>query len=122
MDEMDAQPVDVGGELVEGVEVSFLFTPVVLGEPVLHQLAQIAELGAVVPVGAVELIGETGIDESLAEIVENRLIDGDLERPDRAGTLLIDVRNGGCRWVAVGLRADQARGQTKRVHQAQAAR
>ena len=60
VDEVDVESVDGGLEMVERVEPSFLVPPVEPRVPVLDQLAEVGQVGAIVPPDALELVGEPG--------------------------------------------------------------
>ena len=60
----------------------FLRAPVELGAPVLAQLLEVLEVGAVVPTRAGDLVGPACACQPVAEIVEHRVGNLDAERPD----------------------------------------
>ena len=60
VDEVDVESVDGGLEVVERVELSFLVPPVEPCLPVVDQLAEVGQVGAIVPPDALELVGEPG--------------------------------------------------------------
>ena len=49
VDEMDVEPVDLGDELREGVQLRLDLAPVVVGLPVAHELLELCELHALRP-------------------------------------------------------------------------
>ena len=55
VDEMDAQAVDIGLEMGEGIDQILLATPIELDAPVLHQFFDVAQIAALVPVSARQL-------------------------------------------------------------------
>jgi len=55
VDEMDAQAVDIGLEMGEGIDQILLATPIELGAPVSHQFFDVAQIAAVVSVSARQL-------------------------------------------------------------------
>ena len=71
MDEVDIESVDVGRVLVEGVQSSLVCPPVILVSPVLNQLAQVGQVGAVVPGAVDELVRKTGGFETSLQIGEH---------------------------------------------------
>ena len=60
VDEVHARPVDLGEEVVEGVEHRLGAAPVVLVAPVRDELGEVPALGAVVPARVGELLREPG--------------------------------------------------------------
>ncbi len=70
MDEMDALPVDPGGELGKGVGPGLEARPVVVVLPVPAQLDQEIAFGAVLPPGAGYLVGPPGPGQPVTEIVD----------------------------------------------------
>src|SRR5579884_2395449 len=87
VEEVDALAVDLRDELVERVEPRLLLAPVVPVPPVLDELAQVAELRAVVPARARDLLGKPRAREALAQVVENCFGDVDREPFDRSHEL-----------------------------------
>src|SRR5712692_7420168 len=73
VDEVNALAVDRRGELREAVELCLGRPPVVAVAPVAAQLLQVAELGAVVPTRAVDLVREAGLSQARPQVVEHRL-------------------------------------------------
>src|SRR5438874_13214854 len=55
-------------ELRKGVQPRFFGTPIKAAAPILHELPEIAEIGAVRPRVPRGLVGETGAGEPVAEI------------------------------------------------------
>ena len=82
MNEVDVEIVNNGLELVELVQPALLFPPVELVTPVGDELRQIVELGAVVPVGALELIRESGPREPCPKILQHGIRNGNLKGSD----------------------------------------
>src|SRR5207244_13069132 len=64
------------------VEALFLGAPVELRAPVVAQVLQVEEVGAVVPARARDLIGPARARQALAQVVELRLGNLDAERRD----------------------------------------
>ena len=60
----------------------FLRAPVELRAPVLAQVLEVREIGAVVPTAARDLVGPARAREPVAEVVEHRLGNLDAERSD----------------------------------------
>src|SRR5439155_8802647 len=67
VDEVNAEPVDVGAELREGIEPRFRGSAVVAVAPVRDEVAEVREVRAVGPAPAGDLVGEAGAGEALAE-------------------------------------------------------
>ena len=101
--EMDALPIDVGGELGVLVQFRLLRPPVERRTPVLDQIPDVGDRHAVLPPGRGgcagaagddlllgQLIGPTGTAQPLGQIVEVRLRYRDSERVDGG------VLHGGC--------------------------
>ena len=88
VNEVKIDVVDLRLVLVEGVEQPLLGTPVEGVAPVLAELAEIAELGAVDPVG-LDLVGKTRAREALAQVFEHGVGNVDAKFLHR-GALLTD--------------------------------
>ena len=80
VDEVHPLAVDRGLELWPLVDAGFSRAPVELVVPVLAELLQIRQLGAVAPSRIVELRGPTGACETLPKIVEHSVGNIDSER------------------------------------------
>ena len=80
MDEVDLLTVDVGEEVRPTVEPLLLRAPVELGAPVVAEVLEVREIGAVVPAAARNLVGPARAREPLAEVVEHGLGNLDPER------------------------------------------
>ena len=80
VDEVDVDPVDGGGELVEAVEGGLPLPPLVAVGPVLAHLAHIGEGDALAPVVDGLGLGPAGATEALVQVVQHRLGHLDLER------------------------------------------
>ena len=77
MHEMDLDAVDRRLELVELVQPPLLGAPVVLVAPVGDKLTEVGQVGAVVPVGAAELVRKPRASQALMLAVRARaLLDG----------------------------------------------
>ena len=83
MDEVDVEPVDVRRELIELIETTFRGAPVVAVAPIGHELFQIREVRAVVPVRVGDLTRETRAPESILQVGQDGIGDVDLEGNDR---------------------------------------
>ena len=83
MDEVDVEPVDVRRELIELIETTFRGAPVEAVAPIAHELFQIREVRAVVPVRVGDLTRETRAPESILQVGQDGIGDVDLERNDR---------------------------------------
>ena len=73
VDEMDLLAIDVGGGVGPGVESSLGGPPVEPAGPVFAKLPEVAQIGAVVPAGAHDLIGPPGTGQPFSQVVQNRL-------------------------------------------------
>lgn len=82
--EVDVGAVDLGRELIEAVHARLARSPVVLVAPVRDEILEVAELGAVVPARAGELLREACPCEALMQVVEDRLRNVDAVRGDVA--------------------------------------
>src|SRR5262245_8896934 len=91
---MDALPVHHSGELVVFVELGLPGTPVVAGAPVLGEPAHLCERYAVIQACAGELVGPSGTNEPLVQVVQLGLRNLDAEGPD----LLADVAH---EWISL---------------------
>src|SRR5439155_6289369 len=99
VDEVNAEPADVGAELQEGIEPAFRGAPVVAVAPVRHEVAQVREVRAVGPAPAGDLVGEPGAGEALAEVGEGGVGNVDAERLDVHGVVLFLVAAVGQPWA-----------------------
>src|SRR5690606_5103226 len=82
--EADIDPVDVGAELGEAVQVSFPAPPVIGLQPVVDQFSQVVDIGPVLPAGPFGRIGEGGGAEAGANLLQTLLRHGDGEGSDLA--------------------------------------
>src|SRR4029453_4780482 len=82
MDEVDRLPVDLGAEGVELVEPRLVHAPVVVVTPMVGELPQVVDRDPVLPAGPLDLVGEAGAREPVVQVLEDRVIDPNLERPD----------------------------------------
>ena len=82
VDEMDVQPVDLGDEVRDGVQPRFARAPVVLGRPVASQVLHERERHALRVVLDGLLLGEARRGDARAQVLEVRLGNLDLERPN----------------------------------------
>ena len=69
--EMDLEAVDIGGEMLEPIQLGLVLAPVVLGAPVVEQLAHVGEVGAVLPSGIGHLVGQTRAREPILQVLQN---------------------------------------------------
>src|SRR2546422_10614117 len=70
---MDAVHLDLRqghGKLLEGIEACLVHTPVILGAPVLDELAQIRQVRAVLPASAGDLVGPADAVQPRAQVGE----------------------------------------------------
>jgi hypothetical protein len=68
VDEVDAHAVQVGLEVVEGVEVAFLSAPVELVGPVGEHLPEVGEVGALLPGLAWCGVGPAGVADTRPQV------------------------------------------------------
>lgn len=77
VNEVDAQPADLGLIVRQRVQPRFLGVPVEPRAPVLCQLADVVEVGPVVPAGAVDRVRPPGSREPITQVVEDVVFDMD---------------------------------------------
>jgi hypothetical protein len=82
VDEVDALPVDLRQEVVQPVETVLLRPPVEALEPVTHQLAEVGEVGSLLPAGLRRRARPPRPRESLAQVLEVLVGDVNVERLD----------------------------------------
>ncbi len=80
MDEVDRLSVDFGGELIESVDPRLLSAPVVTFLPVVCEFADFADVSAIFPRGARQLVRPLGLSQSLPQICEHAIWDMSFER------------------------------------------
>lgn len=85
MDEVDPDAVEIGAEVTERVEPAFLLAPVEAVNPVGEQLAQVAELRALLPSADRRLAGLARGADALLQVGQDVLADVDRERLDHTG-------------------------------------
>ncbi|HVJ55267.1 MAG TPA: hypothetical protein VM689_22595 [Aliidongia sp.] len=85
MDEMDTLAIDVGRELREAVQSPLGRAPIEAVPPMIHEAAQIGDVGAVLPADILGLIRPARPPEPFLEILDIRLGHGHAERLDRHG-------------------------------------
>ena len=71
VDEVDALALDGGVEVGEGVEAGLGLAPVEAVLPVGHQFLDVVEVGAVVPLGAGDLIRPAHVVQPVAQVFEH---------------------------------------------------
>src|SRR6266567_96686 len=64
-------------KLLEGIEAGLVDTPVILGAPVVDELAQIGQVRAVLPASARDLVGPADAVQPLAQVSEGGVWDPD---------------------------------------------
>ncbi len=101
VEEVHAGAVDLGAEVVERVHARLPGGPVVVLGPVRDQLAQVLELGAVVPARAGDLGREAGRPQARPEVLEDGVVDVDPERfdgevPTHVGERVLRPARPGC--------------------------
>ncbi len=84
---MNLYAVDRGLELVELVQTALVNPPVVLVAPVGHELPQVGQAGAVVPVRVGELVSKTRPGKALLQIGQHAVWNLDPEWRDRVGSV-----------------------------------
>ena len=89
MDEVDPKPVDLGTEVRQRIQLSFLPAPIEAVAPITAKLAEIGEIGSVSSARTICLVWPADVVEARDEIVEDLLFDVDREWPHR-----VDVRLG----------------------------
>src|SRR5215207_4249304 len=70
MNEVDALAVQFGGEVAEAVEPCFFLPPVKAGSPMLNELAEERDAGAIVPAGVLHFVGIARGGEASLEVVD----------------------------------------------------
>ncbi len=70
VNEVDADPIDRGFEVCELIDRGFVLPPVVGVLPTGHQLAEVIEIGAGIPVCAVQLAGPARVYQPPAQVAE----------------------------------------------------
>ena len=85
VDEVDAEPVDLGAELRQRVQTPLLLPPVVAVAPVGGQLPHVREIRPHRPARAVDLVRPPRRVEARPQVVENGVVDVNLERLGRGG-------------------------------------
>ena len=86
VDEVDVEPVDLGHEVRQGVQLRLAPAPVVLRRPVAREFLDHRQLHALRMVGDEFLVGPAGGRDARAQRLQFRLGgDRDRERPDRRG-------------------------------------
>src|ERR671917_373158 len=83
MDEVDVQPVDLGGEVRDGVQPRLALAPVVLGRPVAREVLHERERHALRVVLDGLPLGKARRAEARPQVLEFRVGDLDLEGSDR---------------------------------------
>ena len=82
MDKMNLLSINFRGELVKAVDLSFLRAPVVAVLPIIRQLSDLFNVGAVFPCRARKLIGPFGFRQTAPKINENLVRNVHFERAD----------------------------------------
>jgi hypothetical protein len=106
VDEVDPEPVELGAEVVEAVELALGGARVEAVGPVVEQHAQVAQLRALLPADSGQLVRPAGGADPAQQVVEDLLGDRDRESLDlrRAAhsvlpllqVLSVDVREPPC--------------------------
>src|SRR2546423_11823 len=86
--EVDLDPVELGSELLEAVQLPFLRAPVEPVGPVVEHGSQEARFGALVPADFRNLIGPARIANPPAKVGEDAIVDVDRERLDAHGGII----------------------------------
>ena len=82
VDKVDAQAADGGAEVREGVDGALLRPPVEVRLPVAHQVVQVGQARAVLPIGPGDLVGPAGARQPRLQVRELGFGDLDSERLD----------------------------------------
>ena len=69
VDEMNVQAMHQGLVMVPAIELGLLGAPIKIRAPVVDQLFEVTQVAAIVPPRARNLIGETGVLQTPAQIV-----------------------------------------------------
>src|SRR5215212_76622 len=85
VDEMDVEPIDLGDEVLEGVQLLLALAPVVVLRPVARERLHHRELWALRDVVDGFLFWEASGDDARTQVIEIRLGGLDRKRPDRSG-------------------------------------
>ena len=85
VDEVDAEPVDLGAELRQRVQTPLLLPPVVAVAPVRGQLLHIGQIRPHRPVCAVDLVRPPRRVQPRPQVVEDGIVDVNLEGLGRGG-------------------------------------
>src|SRR5215510_4247288 len=91
MDEVHVDLRQRHRKLLEGIEARLVHAPVILGAPVVDELAQIRQVRAVLPARAGDLVGPADAVQPLAEVSESGVWDPDGEGRRCHDDLLEDV-------------------------------
>src|SRR5262249_37433164 len=89
VDEVDGKLVDLGYELRQLVEFTFLGPPVVFIFPVGDEILHVAQIDPVIPTRFGNLIREARAGETILQVAQHGVVHRDLERLDRVGCRLI---------------------------------
>jgi hypothetical protein len=79
VDEMDADPINIGFELSKAIERRFVCAPIIAMQPVVGNLFQIRQADPICPARSLSLIGPAGSGQALMQVVEGRLWNSDGE-------------------------------------------
>jgi hypothetical protein len=82
VNEMQIEPVDLGDEMGERVQLALLRAPVEAVAPVVEQLPEVFEVRPVIPAAPGDLVGPPRARDALAQVGERPLGNRDAERPD----------------------------------------
>src|SRR3954454_22993396 len=91
MQEVDAEPVDLGGELLEAIELGLARTPVVAISPIGADLLDPCQRRTLAPVGDELRLRPARAGEARFEVGENVVADGDAKRLDGACHRLLPI-------------------------------
>jgi hypothetical protein len=91
MNEVDVEAIDLRLELRKLIELALLSAPVEARPPVGHQLAEIREVGAVIPARPFNLAGKARACQAIFQVRQHGVGNGDLERDDRGRPLRKDA-------------------------------
>src|ERR1044072_2264183 len=82
VDEMEPDAIDVGTEMVEGIETVLLLLPVERVAPIVAKLCKEFRVGAILPTRAFDDVGPARSTQPVLEIVQDRSLHVDVKRAD----------------------------------------
>ncbi len=82
VDEVEALAIEIGAEMRQAVQDLLLAAPVELGAPVLDEIPQVGQAGAIFPTRSRRLVAEPGPVQPVPQVVESLPIHVDAVRVD----------------------------------------